>query len=50
MEGKSINRYRSFCKSLNNLKDAKGKNSDDKFILIGARNMTLKAQFYKTMP
>ncbi len=39
MEGKSINRYRSFCKSLNNLKDAKGKNAEDKFILSGTVQM-----------
>lgn len=39
MEGKSINRYRSFCRSLNNLKDAKGKNPEDKFILSGTVQM-----------
>lgn len=39
MEGKSINRYRSFCKSLNNLKDAKGKNAEDKFIRSGTVQM-----------
>ena len=39
MEGKSINRYRSFCKSLNNLKDAKGQNPEDKFILSGTVQM-----------
>ena len=39
MEGKSINRYRSFCKSLDNLKDAKGKNPEDKFILSGTVQM-----------
>lgn len=39
MEGKSINRYRSFCRSLNNLKDAIGKNPEDKFILSGTVQM-----------
>jgi len=39
MEGKSINRYRSYCRSLNNLKDAKGKNPEDKFILSGTVQM-----------
>lgn len=39
MERKSTNRYRSFCKSLNNLKDAKGKNPEDKFILSGTVQM-----------
>lgn len=33
MEEKSINRYRSFCRSLNNLAEAKGKDSSDKFVL-----------------
>ena len=39
MEGKSINRYRSFCRSLHNLKDAKGKNPEDRFILSGTVQM-----------
>jgi len=39
MEGKSINRYHSFCRSLNNLKDAKGRNAEDKFILSGTVQM-----------
>lgn len=39
MEGKSINRYHSFCRCLNNLKDAKGKDSNDKFILSGTVQM-----------
>lgn len=39
MERKSINRYRSFCKSMDNLADAKGKNPEDKFILSGTVQM-----------
>jgi nucleotidyltransferase substrate binding protein (TIGR01987 family) len=39
MESKSINRYRSFCNSLNNLADARGKIPDDKFILSGTVQM-----------
>lgn len=39
MEEKSINRYHSFCKSLNNLADAKGKDSGDKFVLSGTVHM-----------
>lgn len=39
MESKSTNRYRSFCKSLNNLAEAKGKNPEDKFILSGTVQM-----------
>lgn len=39
MEEKSINRYRSFCRSLNNLKEAKGKDANDKFILSGTVQM-----------
>ena len=39
MERKSINRYRSFCRSLGNLKDAEGKNPEDKFILSGTVQM-----------
>lgn len=39
MERKSINRYRSFCKSLDNLADAKGKNPEDKFVLSGTVQM-----------
>ena len=33
MERKSINRYHSYCKSLDNLAEAKEKDSSDKFIL-----------------
>lgn len=39
MERKSINRYHSFCKSLDNLAEAKGKDSSDKFILSGTVQM-----------
>lgn len=39
MEGKSINRYRSYCKSLDNLADAKGRDRTDKFILSGTVQM-----------
>lgn len=39
MERKSINRYRSFCKSLNNLSEAKEKDPDDKFVLSGTVQM-----------
>ena len=39
MEGKSINRYRSYCRSLDNLADAKGKDMNDKFILSGTVQM-----------
>ena len=39
MEGKSINRYRSYCKSLDNLADAKGRDRTDKFILSGMVQM-----------
>jgi nucleotidyltransferase substrate binding protein (TIGR01987 family) len=39
MERKSINRYHSFCNSLNNLKDARDKKPDDKFILSGTVQM-----------
>ena len=39
MEEKSINRYRSFCRSLNNLSDAKGRDSSDKFVLSGTVQM-----------
>lgn len=39
MEEKSINRYRSFCRSLDNLSDAKGKDSGDKFVLSGTVQM-----------
>ncbi|MDD6038318.1 MAG: HI0074 family nucleotidyltransferase substrate-binding subunit [bacterium] len=39
MEGKSINRYRSFCRSLDNLADAKGRDMTDKFILCGTVQM-----------
>lgn len=39
MQGRSINRYRSFCRSLNNLADAKGRNPEDKFVLSGTVQM-----------
>ena len=39
MERKSINRYYSFCKSLDNLAEAKGKDPSDKFILSGTVQM-----------
>lgn len=39
MEGKSINRYHSFCRSLDNLAEAKGKDPEDKFILSGTVQM-----------
>lgn len=39
MEEKFINRYRSFCRSLDNLSDAKGKDSGDKFVLSGTVQM-----------
>ena len=39
MEGKSINRYRSYCRSLDNLEDAKGRDRTDKFILSGMVQM-----------
>lgn len=39
MDRKSINRYRSFCRSLSNLADAKGRDSKDKFILSGTAQM-----------
>ena len=39
MEGKSINRYRSYCRSLDNLEDAKGRDRTDKFILSGTMQM-----------
>ena len=39
MEGKSINRYRSYCKSLDNLADAKERDRTDKFILSGTVQM-----------
>lgn len=39
MEEKFINRYRSFCRSLDNLADAKGKDSSDKFVLSGTVQM-----------
>ena len=39
MQEKSINRYRSFCRSLQNLAEAKGKESSDKFILSGTVQM-----------
>ena len=39
MEGKSINRFRSYCRSLDNLADAKGRDRTDKFILSGKVQM-----------
>ena len=39
MEGKSINRYRSYCRSLDNLEDARGRDRTDKFILSGTVQM-----------
>lgn len=39
MQRKSINRYRSFCRSLDNLADAEGKDPADKFILSGTAQM-----------
>ena len=39
MERKSINRYNSFCKSLDNLAEAKGKDPRDMFILSGTVQM-----------
>jgi nucleotidyltransferase substrate binding protein (TIGR01987 family) len=39
MEEKSINRYRSFCRSLSNLSDAVGRQPDDKFVLSGTVQM-----------
>jgi nucleotidyltransferase substrate binding protein (TIGR01987 family) len=35
MELKSTNRYNSFCRSLQNLKQARGKNPEDMFVLSG---------------
>ena len=39
MEGKSINRFRSYCRSLDNLADAQGRDRTDKFILSGTVQM-----------
>ncbi len=39
MQGKSINRYHSFCRCLENLKSAKGKDDSDIFILTGTIQM-----------
>ena len=39
MERKSINRYYSFCRCLDNLAEAKGKDMNDKFILSGTVQM-----------
>ena len=39
MQKKSINRYKSFCRSLENLRDARGRDRDDKFILSGTVQM-----------
>jgi nucleotidyltransferase substrate binding protein (TIGR01987 family) len=35
MEGKFINRYRSFCQSLEGLEKAKNRNPEDEFVLSG---------------
>ena len=39
MEGKSINRYHSYCRSLDNLADAKGRDRTDQFVLSGLVQM-----------
>lgn len=39
MQEKSINRYHSFCRSLENLKDARGRDPQDKFVLSGTAQM-----------
>ncbi len=39
MQEKSINRYRSYCRSLENLKDARGRDPQDKFVLSGTAQM-----------
>lgn len=39
MQEKSINRYRSFCNSLANLKDARLEDPSDKFVLSGTVQM-----------
>jgi len=39
MERKSINRYHSYCKSLDNLAEAKEKDPNDKFVLSGTVQM-----------
>lgn len=39
MQKKSINRYRSFCKSLANLKDAQSEDACNKFVLSGTVQM-----------
>lgn len=39
MQRKSINRYHSFCRSLDNLSDARGRDPQDKFILSGTVQM-----------
>lgn len=39
MQEKSTNRYRSFCRSLENLKDARGRDPQDKFVLSGTAQM-----------
>lgn len=35
MQSKSINRFKSFCQSLNNLRQAKGRDQEDLFVLSG---------------
>ena len=39
MQEKSINRYHSYCRSLENLKDARGRDPQDKFVLSGTAQM-----------
>ena len=39
MQKKSINRYRSFCRSLDNLADAGLADADNKFVLSGTVQM-----------
>lgn len=39
MQRKSINRYRSFCRSLDNLREARGRDPRDKFVLSGTVQM-----------
>lgn len=39
MQEKSINRYHSFCRSLENLKDARSRDPQDKFVLSGTAQM-----------
>ncbi len=39
MQGKSINRYNSFCKSIENLKEAQTEDASDLFVLSGTVQM-----------